>query len=299
LVLLNIYVSYFLFASTKKLLGVFVAKWRMIIGCLVSGAYSLLILFQLNFIEFTVIKLLMGLSLSFIVFFHKRLRFFLKATLVFFLVNFLFAGLMFCLYYFITPATMIYKNGVVYFNVSALTIATFTIIAYAAITVFTYFLNKRNRKNDCYDVVLSYSGRETMVRALLDTGNKLTDAFSGLPVMVCELKELKSLLPAKLYQYLESPNTAFLETDDQYLIAKKIRMIPVSVVSGTGCLMAFKPDKIVVVQNQMKLETDAFVAVTNRKLSDGTFQALISDAMLNHENSKEEKRKTVDVNCTV
>ncbi|WMJ23600.1 sigma-E processing peptidase SpoIIGA [Paludicola sp. MB14-C6] len=280
LILLNIYVSYFLFACTKKILGVSVSNLRMIIACLVSGAYSLLILFNINFIEFTLIKIAMGLSLSAIAFFNKRIRFFVKATLVFFLVNFIFGGLMFCLWYFITPASMQYKNGVVYFNISALAIAIFTIIAYLIITAFTYFLNKRNQTKDCYYVILSLDGRETMISALLDTGNKLTDAFTGLPIMVCELTELKSLLPKRLYAYFESPQEALLDKEDTYLISKKIRMIPVSVVSGTGCLMAFKPDKITLVHKQKKMETNALVAVTTQKLSDGDFQALISTAML-------------------
>lgn len=280
LFLLNIYISYFLFASTKKLLGVKISKKRMITACIVSGLYSAIILFEFSFIEFTIIKLLMGISLSAIAFYSKRIKLFLKATLMFFGVNFIYAGFMFCLWFFITPSTMQFKNGVVYFNISALLLAIFTIIAYGAISLFSYILNRRNNVKDIYDVTISFQGRMVMVTALLDTGNKLVDVFTGTPVMVCELSSLIPLLPEKLFNYLNCPSFAEFETQEDYLISKKIRVIPINVVSGSSSLMAFKPDAVIVSRGKESYNTMALVAVTSQSLSDGSFSCLISSAML-------------------
>ncbi len=285
LILLNIYVSYFLFLSTKKLLGVDICRSRMLIACAISGLYSIIILLDLNLIELIFIKLAMGISLSAIAFYKKHcIRMFIKATLMFFLVNFIYGGLMLSLFYFITPSTMQFKNGIVYFNISSIMLAVSTIIAYIAISIFSYILNKRNSSSDIYTVTISFLGRQTMLKAFHDTGNKLVDAFTGLPIMVCELSELKAFLPEKLYQYFISPSDFSYNDNDEYLITKRIRIVPISVISGTSSLMAFKPDNITIENSNNHVVTNALIAVTTQKLSDGTFQALLSTSMLNNLN---------------
>lgn len=281
LVLINMYVGYFLFVSTKKLINASVNHWRMIIGCLASGLSSLVILLDMNFVELLVVKILMCTSLSLIVFYKKnQWKFFVKATLMFFGVSCLFGGLMLCIWYFITPASMQFKNGIVYFNISALTLAISTIIAYVTITIFCYILDKRNASNDLYTVTLTFQGREIALNALLDTGNKLVDIFTGLPVMICELKEFQSFLPTKLYDFMQSPNQNIENVNTEYLAKNKLRIIPINAVSGSSSLMAFKPDKTIVCKGDFKKECNVLVAVTNETLSDGTFKALICQAML-------------------
>lgn len=280
LVLLNIYIGYLLIASTKKLLGITVKRSRMITACLASGLFSLMILFDLNFLLLTIIKIVMGLTLSFIAFYSGNIRFLIKSFLMFFLVNFIFGGMMLCLWYFVSPSSMQFKNGVVYFNISSLTLAVSAIAAYLIIIVFTYMLNKRTPSSDMYMVTLSMFGRETILNALCDTGNKLTDVFTGLPIMVCELSSIKEMLPPKLYDYLNCPESFTYENNEDYLITKKIRVVPINAVSGKSSLMAFKPDKISLIKGNKTFNPNAIVAVTNRALSDGVFNALISPSML-------------------
>ncbi len=158
------------------------------------------------------------------------------------------------IWYFITPTSMQFKNGIVYFNISALTLAISTIIAYVTITIFCYILDKRNAIQDLYTVTLIYQGREIVINALLDTGNKLVDIFTGLPVMICELKELQSFLPKRLYDFMQSPNQNIENADSDYLAKNKLRVIPVNAVSGSSSLMAFKPDKTIVNKGTYKKE---------------------------------------------
>lgn len=279
LILLNIYVSFFLFLSTKKLLGVPIARWRMIISCLVSGLFSLIILLDLTFFELTIIKLLMGAVLSFTAFWSGNFKLLLKSAFLFFVVNFIYGGAMLGIWYFISPATMLYKNGVVYFNISSITLVVSTIIAYLGIQALTYILNKRNRTNDIYNVTITFLGREVLVSALHDTGNKVVDIFSGLPVMICELQSLKPLLPEKLYNYF-STQIMLDDKDEDYLIKTKVRLVPISAVNGESCIMAFKPDAISLTVDNAQKACTALVGITQKKLSDGTFHALLSDSMI-------------------
>lgn len=251
----------------------------MIASCLTSGLFSLIILLDLTFFEVTAIKLLMGAALSFLAFWSGNFKLLLKSALMFFVVNFIYGGAMLGIWYFISPATMLYKNGVVYFNISSIALVVSTVIAYLGITALTYILNKRNRTDDIYNVTITFLGREVLVTALHDTGNKIVDVFSGLPVMICELQSLKTLLPEKLYSYF-STQIMLDDNDEDYLIKTKVRLIPISAVSGESCIMAFKPDTVSVTVGNTEKACTVLVGVTQKKLSDGTFHALLSNNMI-------------------
>lgn len=277
LVLLNVFVSWFLFLSTAKLCAVRANRWRLLAGCLLGGAYSLIILISLSPLELAAVKLLMGASLVFTVFFQRgRWRLFAKTALWFFLVNFIFAGFMFALWTFAAPAGMAYHNGVAYFNISALTLALSTVAAYLVITLVTFLLNRRSRKGELAELLLELDGRQVLLGGFLDTGNKLTDVFTGLPVVVAEYGAVESLLPERVRGFFRSPGSFSFDGLEDSCWRTQLRVIPVSAVSGAGSLPAFRPDRLTV----NGVECRAIVAVTPEKLSDGSFQALLHTNLL-------------------
>lgn len=246
-------------------------------GCLLGGIYSLIILLDLNTVELTLIKVFMGVSLVFVVFFHlKKKRSFLKSSLYFFLVNFIFCGFMSALWLFASPPGMSYKNGIAYFNISALNLAVSTIAAYLIICAFTYFFNRRNRKEELLEIRIGLNGRETELKGFADTGNKLIDIFTGLPVIIAEYESIASILPEKTRLFYKNPTEYKFEEIEGLDCQKMLKMIPVNAVSGEGSLPAFRPDSIIIEQ----VKRTAIVAVTNRSISDGSFQAIINTSLL-------------------
>lgn len=278
LVLLNVFVTWFLFLATAKLCTVKPNRWRLLAGCLLGGAYSLLILIDLSAAMLAAVKLAMGMSLVLTVFFQrKKWRLFLKTALWFLVVNFIFAGFMFALWIFVSPAGMAYHNGVAYFNISALTLALSTIAAYLVITLVTNLLNRRNRREELAELVLELSGRQVMLRGFVDTGNKLTDVFTGLPVLVAEYGAVEPLFPERVRGFFRSPGNFSFDGIEDSRWRTMLRVVPVSTASGEGSLPAFRPG-IVRVNGH---EKQAIVAVTEKPLSDGSFQALLHTNLLN------------------
>lgn len=276
LVILNLYVSYFLFLGSAKLISEKLKKWRLFCGSILGGIFALIILLPLSTLILTFVKLLMGLALVLVAFPFGSLKHILKCVLSFFLINFLYGGLMFALWFFIAPKGMAYKNGVTYFHITALELAVATIIAYLLVTLVCNLLNRRVKTAEKAELLLSFCGREVVMQGLCDNGNKLSDVFSGLPVVVCEYNAVSTMFPKKLQNYFKSPLTFCPEDTFQASYLTKLRLIPVEVVGAALTLPAFKPDKLVI----NSIERAAIVAVTNRPLSNGEFQAVLNAALL-------------------
>lgn len=279
LILLNIFVSFFLFQATARLMNLRLGKWRLLAGSLLGGVYSLLILFELNSLELALVKVAMGVSLVLMVFLHPRTAggagLFCKTGLCFFLVNFIFAGFMQALWMFAAPAGMAYRNGVAYFNISALTLAASTIAAYLVITLFTHILNKRNRKTELVQVTVSLRGRQVALTAFVDTGNKLCDIFTGLPVVVCEFEAIKEIFPERVRDFFRDPSGFSFERVEDSELATLLKVIPVNAVSGASALPAFKPDDL----TADGVSRQVMIAVTVHPLSDGSFHALLNPVL--------------------
>lgn len=276
LIIINIYVSYFLFLGSARLMSLNMRKLRLFLGSMTGGIFSLIILFDLSGFELVAIKLLMGVTLILIVFATKSVIHTLKCGLYFFLVNFIFAGFMFALWTFIAPANMAYKNGVVYFDITALTLVISTILAYLAITLFSMILNKRSAATDMVSVTISLGGRETVINAFADTGNKLCDIFSGLPVIVVEYDFIADIFPEKIKGYFKNPTAFSFDGLDESAYISKLKLIPVSVVSKETVLPAFRPDYVVI--NSVK--KTAVIAVSELPISNGSFNAILNTALL-------------------
>ncbi len=246
----------------------------MVIASLIGGIYSLIVLVNLSMVEFMAIKILMLLSLSFILFGYTSVAVFIKDTACFFGVNALFAGVMYGLYYFAKPNNMVMTNMVVYFNISASILAVYTVLTYGIITGVSYFYDKNVPTDKTSIIRITCDDKTVSVNAFYDTGNTLTDVFTGLPIIVCEYESIKELFPENIQDFFKNMDEVI--TSDILRFNKKVRPIPTSTINGDRTLPAFSPDSIVIVNDKKTIKVNAIVAVVNTSLSGGEYTALMS-----------------------
>ncbi|MGX8706583.1 MAG: sigma-E processing peptidase SpoIIGA [bacterium] len=87
--------------------------------------------------------------------------------------------------------------------------------------------------------------------ACVDTGNRLTEPFSGQPVLIASASLLKPILPADGY-----------------------RLVPYGSVGGHGAIPCFRPDAFYILQNgRRRRAPEIWIAVFPERLP-GPFQAL-------------------------
>ena len=279
LLFLNLIVTFLLLKSASLLSGVCTNRKRLFLGTLIGGTASLLIFVQMNSIESLVTKLVLGFTLSWIVFFKRKSpRLFWRAFFSFLLVNFIFAGFMTAVFLLFPARGMVYRNGVVYFHMSAITLTLLSGAAYVIIRLVCRIIQRRTDAKQTVCVHIESGGCHATLTALVDTGNRLNDPFSGLPVMIATKTALSPLLPAQWFSFVETlarQQQPFYK-GEAHPAYRSFRMIPVSTVAGQSVLPAFCPDRIEISGEEKR----AVIAVLDAPLSNGSYDAVIGPSLI-------------------
>ena len=199
----------------------------------------------------------------------------------FFLVNFLFAGLMGALWHTVHPKRMLYYGAIVYFGIDARALIVLTAVCYALLWGAGKLLERRRDNGTLFDLTVSLGERETHCRAFLDTGNDLCEPFSGDPVV---------LLHFSFAEPLGVPQTP----DAPTAVSLKWRMIPCRTATGEGALFGFRPDRVTIRGKACRVETQrVFVAVTEHPIKNGEFGALLHPALLQTPEKGRKQHETI------
>lgn len=287
LVALNIYITYILLVSVRLFTRFYTRKFGMALGALIGG-FSALIIFapEMNLALSVLYKIGVAALTVLAAFRPKTFKSFLRAFLVFFGVSFLFGGAMLALELLLHPHGMVYLNGTVYFDVSVLTLVLTTLVCYGIIRLSDHLIRRRAAAKTLYDVTVYFRSASVTCRALLDTGNHLTDGLEGRPVIVAELSAVSALFDEKEKRWLKENS---LGADPPDSLRTVLRLIPCRSVSDSGLLLAFLPEKVVISDGKTTCETAfAAVGVTTRELSAGEYRALLN-ATLFERSEKVEK----------
>ncbi len=238
LFLINLYVTYFELLSVCIFTHNKISVIRMIVSSVIGGLFSFIIFLpDESVLISTVIKLVSCVIISFVAMGFKD---FFKNTVFLLLVNFIFSGLMLCLWLFVAPLDMFYSNGTMYFDIDGLAIIISTSIAYFVIKGIRFFLDRNGKTDKKYFLEIHNNGSVISLSALADTANGLVDYFSGTPVVICKKENCKEIVPEcleNISDYAGNINTESM---------KGIRILPFSTISGEGFVYAFKVDKIII-----------------------------------------------------
>lgn len=119
-------------------------------------------------------------------------------------------------------------------------------------------------------VLLELDGRQVELTALVDSGNRLRDPVSGLPVMVVSPHALSPLFPG-CGELLRLEPVALMESmGEMSPLRGRLRLIPFSSLGGHGLLCAFRPDRA----EREGTELEIMAAISKDASGDG-FQAII------------------------
>jgi stage II sporulation protein GA (sporulation sigma-E factor processing peptidase) len=209
---------------------------RTVAAALVGAAGSLVIFLPYPGVIISVlIKLGLSAAMVFTAFKAVSLRLFLKQVFMLFSISFAFAGAMLGLWLTFEPPGMSYSNGVAYFNISPLLLLATTAAVYALLSLAARLLGRERLGGEILRVTVGLKGATASARGLVDSGNRLIEPFSGMPVVVCSPEILEKLLPG-------GKAAAFLAGGDMAEGLPAMRVVPYSHVGGSGALRAFKPD---------------------------------------------------------
>lgn len=235
LIITNIYMNFFMLKAVSVLTHTPLKNGRCIISAVFGGLTALTILIpEMNLICMTLVKLLGAAMIIAFAFGMGDRRLFLRLAAVFWLVSMIFSGTAYLFTEIFRPKYAFICNGVVYWDMSVLTLVTATIIAYMLISLFRFFLDRRSCEPKHFHVVICGNGNTAEIEGLCDTGNYLTDAFTGRPVIVCGRKSAERVIPQAVKDYFSG----------SHMHVKGVRLIPFQTVGASGLIPAFVPDAV-------------------------------------------------------
>ena len=100
---------------------------------------------------------------------------------------------------------------------------------------------RRDRARSYFTVTIGLCDRERSFRAVIDTGNSLSDPITGLSAAAVGVNALNGFLPIEICRNGASdPVSCFSSLPGEYRI--RARLLPVRTVTGEGMLLAFRAD---------------------------------------------------------
>lgn len=292
LLALNLFIDFLLLLATVRILRIPYRRWRLVLGALFGSMCSTLIFLpDLNMVLGTLVKLVSAAMIILISFKWVNVMAYIKQLTVFFVISTLFAGVAMAVWFFAAPAGFYVQGGVVYYDVDPLTLVILTVISYGVIWVYDRVTQKKQPKGKDFRLLIDCGGGTAGVRALYDTGNGLTEMFSGNPVVVVRYAAIAHILPPSLQQALRTQASGWKTGEEvsgegttyadgegavQTAVRAKLRLVPFQSVGGNGLLPAFQPAHVTAVaQNGTSRDiTGAYVAVCDT-LGRGEYEALI------------------------
>lgn len=261
LIILNTYINFILLRLSAYFIREKVSRLRLFFGAFFGGVYSLVIFVDgmptwlSFFLKLAVCGIIVVISFK-----QHNFKTFLRSFLSFFFVSFVFAGLMLALWMVISPATMMYSNGTVYFGFDTMTLLVIASVCYGVIRIIYFFIEKKADKGSLYYIEIHVLDEVVECRALLDSGNSLKDYFTSLPVILVSEEKLKNILIK----------------DEKTQKNLKLRLIPFSTVGGEGVITVFRPEKVRILGLGCDFETDkVLVGQSKTKIKNGEFEAIL------------------------
>ena len=248
LLCLNLYINYFVLRATAKLLHAKLRTGRCLLAAGVGSLFSLTILLPPMPPVYSILfKLLATCIILMLAVGVRQKRLLLGGILCFFGISFGFAGLLLAIGSCFGGKFVTYGNGSCYLDFSLLQLILFTLLAYGAMQLVQRLRNRLFPATDPYQVYIRQGEKLVLLPGLPDTGNQLTDCFSGRMVIVCSAEQLHPLFPpGKTIQQM-----------------KHYRILPCTTVSSSGMIPVFLPDEIVICNQAtgMRRSVDAMIGI--------------------------------------
>lgn len=275
LIVTNFIINYFLLMLTVKLSKSKLKRIRIVIGSMVGSLCSIIILFNtMSFFYINIYKFILAIVIVLISFKYISLKKLTKNIIFFYIVSFIFGGIMTAVWLFLTPSNMVMHNGIVYFNYSITALLIFTAIIYFILNIIIDVYMKVDIKNTKYDVELYIFGNKVSCRGFLDTGNTLKDVYTNKAVIITSLDFIKKYLPNELTYEI---NNYFRNDFTNIVNSGKIKYIPFNSININGLLPTINIDKIVLKNTEKTFEDkEVLLSISNKDISLGEYDVLLN-----------------------
>ncbi|MCD7731317.1 MAG: sigma-E processing peptidase SpoIIGA [Oscillospiraceae bacterium] len=275
LIITNLYANFFLIKATARLTHSPIRNGKCVFAALIGSVFSLIILLpELNALALLAVRILSAVMMVITAFSTQRRQELYRTGLIFFFVSFLFAGVEYAFSLLDNGKHMLWFNSVLYVNISLITLVISTAASYVVLCLFRRFLDVNNLFDGDYTIIIMNGSRQISIKAICDSGNNLTDSFSGKPVIVCGRSSVSPLFEGKIPAY------ASISAGTETIGIKGWRIIPFSTIDSSGLMPSFLPTGVYIKNNENgKIKyVEAYIGISEREIEHAIFNPkIISD----------------------
>lgn len=274
----NLFMNCIILFATAIILKNPIKILRILTSSIIGSTYAIIIyISKLQIYSNIFVKIALSAVMVYVAFNPAKVKSFFKGIMIFYLTSFTFGGVTFALLYFVKPQNISFQNGVLIGISPIKIIITGGLIGFIIITIsFKNIKGKLTKKDMICDIKIIQKDKTKQIKAIIDTGNLLTDPITKVPIIIVEKDKLMDIFPKNILE-----NTInFIEGKDvemgEYL--SKIRIIPFkSLGKENGLLLGIKVDGVIInYQNNDNFVKEVIVGIYEKKLSNNnSYSALI------------------------
>ncbi len=259
LIVLNIIITFLLLFTTSKIIKIFPSGGRFTLASILGGFSSLIIFApEMGFFLSLFTKLLFSVIIVVCAYKPRSFSAILRETAYFFAVNFIFAGIMLFASSLPGISLVSYNNGVAYVNLSFFSLIASCLVCYGVTFLLGRFSKYKGVVCEVLGAEVILDGKSIQSTAISDTGNNLTDPYTGKPLIVSDKNTLAPILPENIRLYFQ---------DGKY--PESVRLVPCRTVSGTSLMPCFRADKIIIRGEKIHIESvNCDIAVSEQPLTE-------------------------------
>lgn len=284
---INLFMDFFIFWITGKLIKVKTSNIHIFLGSLVTAVLYCVILFVpiLNrFYNFfgAVFVLSVGIGIAFR---PKKWKTFLLLLFFSHISAFAVGGTAMALFYCFNFFPFVGENVGIsrsHFSLKLLLFSTAAIYIILKIGTVWIQTNIIDRKSYC-NLKIFFEGKEEQFTALIDTGNLLSDPFTGNTVIVAEFTKIQKFFSPEIrlafYENAELNFEILLEKYKEEAVFKKVRFIPFcSLGKKNGMLLGFQSDKAEAYwkEKNLVIENPIIAVYQNHLSKSGVYHGLVN-----------------------
>ncbi|ASA26449.1 sigma-E processing peptidase SpoIIGA [Paenibacillus donghaensis] len=256
----NLLIDGVLLWLTGWLVKLRVSWWRLVLSAVIGALYVVMMFVpELSFLYTFLIKFGLSVLMLWVAFGFKSLPQYLRCMGAFYMINFMAAGGILGVHYLLQSTSEIW-NGMVFTTSGGqaykLKIGFWFVVVMLPLllVIFKAVHSSRNRREqlDSYigEVTVDIDGVTVTCPGLLDTGNRLCDPLTRIPVMVMEASLWEGQLPPSWKGRLtqDGADRLLLETDGQsFAWQDRMRLVPYRGINrGASFMLALKPDLVTI-----------------------------------------------------
>ena len=188
---INFMFDFLLLLSVSIILRRNIKIKRIILGALIGGVTIFTLFLRMNSLELFLFKIIISILMILITFGYMNIKYTIKNLIYLYISSMFLGGIL----YFLNIEFSYHQEGLVFYH-NGLSINIIVLLIISPIIIYTYvkqLLDLKTNYSKYYKIDIKYKNKIIKLNAYLDTGNKLFDPITHIPIIIAKDSYFKKM----------------------------------------------------------------------------------------------------------